>query len=263
MLITDLKPKGKRQSVVWIDGEPAGFLDNRDISAYRLEAGEDISAEIWQKIVAETILPRGKRKALELLQLQDRTTKELHDKLIGGDYTEDQTREIIAYVASFRYIDEHRYAYHYIYAHAKSKSFREMQQVLLSRGVDPDTIEAAYAQFAKECSGVAGAGKDGKTGVSTDVNSARQSTRQTGYEDTDVGSAEEAAVRRFVSRRVRGASMTSDERRKVYAGLMRKGFSYDAVRRVLAEYSAEETGGEDGAGSGEEDGTEHGREDGV
>ena len=69
MQITDLIPKGKRQTIVCLDGTPAGFLDNRDISAYRLEAGGEVDEAAWAKIVAETILPRGKRKALELLQL--------------------------------------------------------------------------------------------------------------------------------------------------------------------------------------------------
>jgi len=220
MLITDLIPKGKRQTVVWLDGASAGFLDNRDVSAYRLEAGSEITEAAWQKIVQETILPRGKRKALELLQLQDRTTKELHDKLIAGDYTEEQTWEIIAYVTSFRYIDEQRYAVNYFHAHAKSKSYREMQQVLLSRGVEQDTVAAAYEQFMKDNSGA-------------------------NPEEDDVGSPEVLAVRRYVGGRVRGTVMTAEQRRKVLAGLMRKGFSYDAIRCVLSGYTTEEPVGED------------------
>lgn len=221
MLITDLTPKGKRQTVVWLDGAPAGFLDNRDISAYRLETDAEVDEATWMKIVNETILPRGKRKALELLQLQDRTTKELHDKLVSGDYTEEQTWEIIAYVASFRYIDEHRYSVNYFRAHAKNKSFREMQQVLLMRGVEQETITSAYEQFSRDAAAVP-AGSSG-----------------TGSDSAQSESAEVQAVRTFVSRRVRGSSMTVDERRRIHAGLVRKGFSYDAIRSVLSEYPAE------------------------
>ncbi|MBO4653833.1 MAG: regulatory protein RecX [Lachnospiraceae bacterium] len=220
MLITDLIPKGKRQSIVCLDGTPAGFLDNRDISAYRLEAGGEVNEVTWAKIVEETILPRGKRKALELLQLQDRTTKELHDKLVSGDYTEEQTREIIAYVASFRYIDERRYAVNWFRSHAKNKSFREMQQTLLMRGVEQETITAAYEQFCSEFSNENGSGE----------------AADPSGEDASGDTAEVLAVRRFVSRRVKGTEMTADERRKVYAGLARKGFSQDAIRKVLSGY---------------------------
>ena len=212
MLITDLIPKGKRRTVIWLDGTPAGILDNRDVSAYRLEAGSEIDEPAWQRIVQETILPRGKRKALELLQLQDRTTKELHDKLIDAEYTEEQTWEIIAYVASFRYIDERRYAINYFRVHAKTKSYREMQQVLLSRGVEEDTVAAAYEQFVRDSGG-------------------------TDAEGDDVESPEVLAVRRYVSGRVRGTAMTVEQRGKIYSGLMRKGFSYDAIRNVLSEYA--------------------------
>ena len=224
MQITDLIPKGKRQTIVCLDGTPAGFLDNRDISAYRLEAGGEVDEAAWAKIVAETILPRGKRKALELLQLQDRTTKELHDKLVSGDYTEEQTWEIIAYVASFRYIDERRYAVNWFRSHAKTKSFREMRQALLLRGVDQETVTAAYEQYCNELTELNNSGEDAETA---------------GREDSG-DTAEILAVRRFIARRVKGTSMTADERKKIYAGLVRKGFSHTAIRRVFSEYGTED-----------------------
>ena len=92
MQITNLTPKGKRHTVIWLVGEPAGFLENREVSGLRLEVDTELSETDWQKIVTEIILPRGKRKALELLQLQDRTVKELHEKLLASDYSEFQCR---------------------------------------------------------------------------------------------------------------------------------------------------------------------------
>ncbi|MBP5491080.1 MAG: RecX family transcriptional regulator [Lachnospiraceae bacterium] len=210
MQITNLTPKGKRQTVIWLDGEPAGFLDNRDVSSYRLEIDTSISEADWEKIVSEVILPRGKRKALELLQVQDRTVKELHEKLLASDYSESQSWEIIAYVASFHYIDEQRYAVNYVRAHAKTKSAREMQMVLMRKGIEQDIFRNAYEQYQTESS------------------------------DADDGEEEEspeiAAVRQFVAKRVRGNSMSEKERQKIYAGLQRKGFAGDAIRRVLSEY---------------------------
>ena len=216
MWITDLTPKGKRQTIVWIDGEPAGFLDNREVSAYRLSVDSEIDEAGWDRIVRDSILPRGKRKALELLQLQDRTTKELHDKLVAGDYTEAQTWEIIAYVASFRYIDEQRYAMNYIRSHAKTKSVREMRQTLLQRGVSAEIFETAYEKFVQESA-------DG---------------------EQESESPELLAARRFAERRVRGGSLSYEARTKLYAALVRKGFSQDTIRSVLEEYPGEDADGD-------------------
>ena len=213
MTVTDMTAKGKRQTMISLDGSPAGFLDNREADSLGIEIGVEISAEQWQKVEAETILPRGKRKALELLQLQDRTTKELHDKLIASDYTEKQTWEIIAYVVSFHYIDETRYAYNYIRSHAANKSLREMRRTLVQKGVDEEVVEKAYLQYRDDFQ----TGKAGGNGEGSE------------YAD----SPEEAAVRKFVRKRTHGEPVSGAEKEKLLAALMRKGFSYDAIRSVM------------------------------
>lgn len=218
MIVTDLTPKGKRAYTVWLDGGKGGVLEKRDVSAYHLEVGAEVSAEHWQKIVKEVILPRGKKKALSLLELQDRTTKELHDRLLMADYTEEQTWDIIAYVVSFGYIDEKRYAYQYVKNHARTKSRWEITQALLLKGIARELIDSEYERYNEE----------------------------TKRRSTDAG-AEEDAVRRFVTARVHEPEMTLEKRRKVLAALTRKGFSYAAIRTVLSEYRVA-----DGAGAGEE-----------
>ncbi|MCR5087425.1 MAG: RecX family transcriptional regulator [Lachnospiraceae bacterium] len=216
MTVTDMTPKGRQQLILWIDGEKRGFLERRDVNALGLEIGSEVTQEQWQKITAERILPRGKKKALELLERQDRTTRELHDRLIAADYTEEQTWDIIAYVVSFHYIDEARYAYQFILNHAKTKSRREITQVLVLKGVDKALIEQAYTEYEAMTRG---------------------SAAEISADDSDGTSVEEAAVRRFVSQRVHGREMTREKRKKVLAGLLRKGFSYPAIRAVLSEYT--------------------------
>jgi len=200
MIVTDIAQKGRRELTVWLDGEEAGFLEKRDAVAYGLEIGNEISAELWKRITDECILPRGKKKALLLLQMQDRTTKELHDKLVRSGYTEEQTWEIIAYVVSFRYIDETRYSMNYIRCHATTKSLREMQQTLQNRGISPETFQSAYEQYREE---------------------------------EQIASPEETAARKLVDRRLKGRKVSAAEREKIYGALMRKGFSYEVIRKVL------------------------------
>ena len=231
MIVTDLVPKGKRQVVVWIDGEPSGILENREVSGYRLEAGTELEPVQWEKIVNEAILPRGKRKALELLEVHDRTTKELHDKMLSSGFTEAQTWDIIAYVMSFHYIDEERYAVSYFSRHASAKSFREMQQTLLRKGVAQETIDSAYRKYRAEAEDAKG----------------REDSADDGEPDDDRhgNEVELSAVRRFVEKRLRGKTITRAERDKVYAGLIRKGFDYAAIQKVFSEYTVVGDGAEE------------------
>lgn len=222
MIITDIVPKGKRQSVIWIDGQPAGFLDNRDITFYNLRQDEELNPVIWEKIEKELILPRGKRKAIELLEFQDRTTKELHDKLTLTGYTEQQTWEILAYVVSLHYIDEQRYAESYMRSHGKSKSRREMKQVLLMKGVPEELIEAAYENYRADCR-----------------EELRYHNILAGNEDdgnAEYDDPEQAAVRKQIQKKFPDGSISASKAEKLYASLMRKGFSYDAIRSVMSEY---------------------------
>ncbi|MBO4767583.1 MAG: RecX family transcriptional regulator [Lachnospiraceae bacterium] len=234
MNVTDLTPKGKKALNVWLDGCKAGFLESREVSAYGLEIGAEVSKERWQKIVADVILPRGKKKALSLLELQDRTTKEMHDRLLMADYTEEQVWDIIAYVVSFGYIDEHRYAYQYIKNHARTKSRREITQALLLKGVERDLIESSYERYAEESTGA----------------EANASAGETGERSRGASSVEEDAVRRFVAARVKGTEITQEKRRKVFGALTRKGFSYAAIRSVLADYRIIDAGDEIDAAEG-------------
>lgn len=214
MTVTDLTAKGKSMTTVWLDGKKVGVLSRKDVSVCGLDLGVELSAEQWKKIESERILPRGRQKALELLQLQDRTTKELHDRLLLADYTEEQVWEIIAYVMSFHYIDEDRFVDNYIRNHARTKSRREIQRALLLKGIETPAVDAAYRRYEQE-------------------------RREASEAGDATESAETAAVRQFVANRIRGAEMTPEKRKKIFAALMRKGFAYGSIRTVLSEYGAE------------------------
>ncbi len=222
MIITDIVPKGKRQSVIWIDGQPAGFLDNRDITFYNLRQDEELDSVIWEKLEKELILPRGKQKAIELLEFQDRTTKELHDKLTVTGYTEQQTWEILAYVVSLHYIDEQRYAESYMRSHGSNKSRREMQQVLRMKGVPEELIEAAYENYCADCR---------EELRYHNILAGNEDDENAEYEDP-----EQAAIRKQIQKKFPDGEIPFSKAEKLYASLLRKGFLYEEIRSVMNEY---------------------------
>lgn len=84
---------------------------------------------------------RAKKRALHLLERMDRTEQQLREKLLASDYPEDVVEEAIAYVKSFHYIDDQRYAENFTRYSKEKLSKRQIKQKLLMKGVDREIID--------------------------------------------------------------------------------------------------------------------------
>lgn len=85
----------------------------------------------------------AKKKAMRLLEYQDRTEKQLRDKLKEQDFSEEDIVEAITYVKSYHYLDDARYAAHFVSSRREEKSRYEIREELKKRGVSEDLISAA------------------------------------------------------------------------------------------------------------------------
>lgn len=94
------------------------------------------------------MLKRAKLRCMHLLEKRDYTEKELRQKLENGktEYTEEQIDGAIAYVKSFHYVDDGRYACKYIEAMQSRKSRRQIEQELYQKGVDRELIQEAFEE---------------------------------------------------------------------------------------------------------------------
>lgn len=108
-----------------------------------LKEGSYISQEQYQYILKDIIGKRAKKRALYLLEKQDRTERQLYDKLKQSEYPEECIEAAIQYVKDYHYIDDERYAKTYIRYHQEKKSLQRLKMDLLSKGVDKTTIEYA------------------------------------------------------------------------------------------------------------------------
>lgn len=91
-------------------------------------------------------LKRAKLRCMHLLESRDYTEKQLRDKLKMGKtpYTEEEIDGAIAYVKSYHYVDDGRYARKYIECMGARKSRRQITQELYQKGVDRELVEAAF-----------------------------------------------------------------------------------------------------------------------
>ncbi|MBU9735196.1 regulatory protein RecX [Diplocloster agilis] len=142
---------------------------------------------------------QAKAKALRLLEHMDRTEHQLRVKLKEQDFNEQEIDEAVRYVESYHYIDDARYAANYIELKAEYKSRRQIEQALMTRGVDRQVIADAFEEYGK----------------------------------IDETPQIEAFLRK---KRVNWQEADEKEISKLYQALMRRGFSVRDIRSVIDKY---------------------------
>lgn len=150
MTVTEITEVSKSRKKVWIDEEFAFVLYSGELRAYGIVKGQEMAEETYQTIMSELLPKRAKLRAMNLLQRRSYTAKELEDKLTMGGYPGQIVQEAIAYVASFNYINDDRYASDYIEYNRDKKSRRRIFQDLTAKGIPEDAVANAWESVVGE-----------------------------------------------------------------------------------------------------------------
>lgn len=143
-------------------------------------------------------LKRAKLRCMHLLEHRDYTEKQLRDKLRMGKtpYTEEEIEGALAYVKSYHYVEDERYARQYIACMSTRKSRRQIAQELYQKGVDRELVEAAFEEVGEL--------------------------------------QEEELIQRWIEKKhFDPENADKKEKQRMYSFLMRKGFSGTEISRAL------------------------------
>ena len=83
---------------------------------------------------------------MHILERMDQTTAQLREKLQRSQYPEQVVEDAIAYVASFHYIDDERFARNFIRAYQQSRSRLRISRDLQGKGINRDLIDRCLAE---------------------------------------------------------------------------------------------------------------------
>ena len=189
---------GKRR--VHLDNGEIWVLYRGEVRSYSLAEGEVLSQMQYDQIRRDVIGKRAKRRAMHLLEKMDRTEQALRNKLLEGEYPEDLVEEAIAYVKSFHYVDDARYADCYVRARGASKSRGKLLAELQQKGVDRELAAQVLDQYEEE--------RD-----------------------------EPQMIRQLLEKRHYDPGTASvQEQRRMYGYLMRRGFQSTDICRVIGRF---------------------------
>ena len=109
----------------------------------KLDEGIYISYELYEHFRKTVVGKRAKKRALHLLEQMDRTEQQLREKLLASEYPQECVDDAIAYVKSFHYLDDQRYAETFTRYKKEKLSRQQIKQKLMMKGVSRDIISEA------------------------------------------------------------------------------------------------------------------------
>ncbi len=146
MVITKILPREKGRVQISFDSADDLILYKSEARQLELEEQMTVTDALYDQIYRQIIGKRVVKRAMHLLEKMDRTEEQLRRKLVQGEYPQELIEDAVAYVKSYRYIDDDRYARTFIRLNQERKSSGRMKMDLLSRGIAQDIIEQALEE---------------------------------------------------------------------------------------------------------------------
>lgn len=202
MIITDIVPKRKKLSAVYIDGEYALKIDTETIIASPYSVGSEISDEQLKELIESSGEKRAKEKALWLLSTRDHSKRELETK-IRKTADGESAKKAVERMEELGLIDDEKFARRYAeeLINIKHLSTRGAKYKLVEKGIDKDLADEVLDEL-----------------------------------DPDPREHIEILIERKYSRYL------SDEkgRRKTVSALQRLGYSWGDIKAVMSNYFEDE-----------------------
>ena len=197
MVVTNIESITKTKYRVYIDDEFAFVLYKGELFKYQIHKDEEISEETIAGIKKEVLVKRAKLRAMHLLNAMPRTEQQLREKLAQNEYPEDVIEAAVSYVKSFGYINDEAYIRNFIISRKNSKSKREIVMLLGQKGLRGELVDNIVEEMYAE--------------------------------ESELSTIKEIMIKK----RWNPSEMEEKEKQKMLAYLMRKGFSYEEIRRAL------------------------------
>ena len=195
MIVMEIVPVDKRRSKVFLDEDFALVLYRGEINRFGIKEGEELSEDTYQEILNDVLFKRARERVLFLLKASDKTEQELVRKLKDGGYPKEAIEYAVGFVKEHRFINDEDYGKRYVEFNSRRKSEKQIQFELQRKGLDKEMIRDILKEQPVD---------------------------------------EEAQIQAYIrKKRIDPQELDRKERSKVMASLGRKGFSYEAVNRVL------------------------------
>ncbi len=199
MCITEIKKDKLHLMRLFLSDGNEVLIDKDVCNEKCLKKGMELDG--LEEIIFESDYRRAKSRAIWYLDRMDHTEKALYDKLLRAGFKPKPCAKVIARLKEVGLLDDNRFAENYANRLIESNvSKREALQKLLLKGVPYDLAKSVLEET-----------------------------------ETD----ELSQIKNVIEKKYKNKLLAENGVQKVYAALVRKGFSYGAVKTALNEFIEE------------------------
>lgn len=145
MRVTRLEGLSRSRYKVYLDDSFAFVLYKGELRLYGIREEEELAEQEYRQIMDEVLPKRAALRCMNLLKSRAYTENQLRRKLEEEFYPKESIDAAIAYVKSYRYVDDLQFARDYIANQSSRKSRRVIEMDLTAKGVARELIEEAFA----------------------------------------------------------------------------------------------------------------------
>lgn len=207
MTILEIKPAKQHQNTLRLSNGSEILLDKDTCIENGLTSEMEIDDQTLEALRAQSEYTRARSRALWLLDRMDYTEKKLYEKLISKGFDKKICAKVLADLTCSKIVDDRRFGERVTERLMEAGvSKREAMQKLLYKGFPYDLAKELLAEFEVD---------------------------------------EETVLLGLLEKKYSQKLFTENGEQKVYAALVRKGFSYSGVRDAINKYKTQTEFGEE------------------
>ncbi len=202
MTITNIVPKRKKLSAVYIDGEYALKIDTETIISSPYSVGSEISDDELKELVEMSGEKRAKEKALWLLSNRDHSKRELETKIRRTEDA-DAAKKAVERMEELGLVDDEKFAERYAeqLINIKHLSVKGAKYKLLEKGIDKDLADEILDELSPD---------------------------------------PREHIEILIERKYKNNLKDEKGRRRTVAALQRMGYSWSDIKAVMSNYSEDD-----------------------
>lgn len=206
-----LEQKGVKKTVL-LDGEPFCRCYSRDLELAGIRPGTDTDPSAIECLCSQILLPRAKKRSLNLLGKQPYTKQAMQKKLTTDGYPDAVIEKTILYLEGYHYLEDETFGLDYALYWIRRMSERELVQKMKQKGFERETIRDS-------------------------IDAAKQRLLEEAEEQGEqYEKAELTAIRSFLRKKGVGTEELDEARKqKLIMALFRKGFQLSDIKQVFSE----------------------------
>lgn len=202
MTITNIVPKRKKLSAVYIDGEYALKIDTETIISSPYSIGSEISDDELKELIEMSGEKRAKEKALWLLSNRDHSKRELETKIRRTEDA-DAAKKAVERMEELGLVDDEKFAERYAdqLINVKHLSVKGAKYKLLEKGIDKNLADEILEELSPD---------------------------------------PREHIEILIERKYKNNLNDEKGRRKTVAALQRMGYSWSDIKAVMSNYSEDD-----------------------